>query len=129
MRIKVGSLDRCSVINGGDRILVGVVDEDGRAVDISVTTDQAHSIAMTLPQVLAASLLRKHGDASLRYIVPLEAWKIEASSDGNRLIVTLASEDGFEFCFAAEMGTCSSLGSELSTSAEKLENVMTAVRN
>ncbi len=109
MKIEASSLSTCSVVSGGDRISLGLVDENGQEIEIKVSAADAHSIAMTLPQLLNKSLKEKYHDNALRYAVPLETWKVEAASDGHQVIMTFATSGGYEVSFATRPDMCRSL--------------------
>jgi len=119
VKIEASSLGTCSVTKGGDRILLGFVGPDGQDIEIKVLTADACAIAMTLPRLLKNSLWEKHHDASLRYVFPLDTWKVEAASDGTQVILTFATDAGFEISFASKPDMVSSLGSALFESAER----------
>ena len=119
MKIEASSLCTCSVVNGGDRISLGLVDEMGWEIEIKVSTADAHSIAMTLPRLLNSSLKEKYRDTNLRYAVPMEMWKVEAASDGRQVIMTLVTGGGYEVSFATNPDMCRSLGLALFESTER----------
>lgn len=118
MKIEANSLGTCAVVKGGERISLGLVDAQGRNVEIQVSASDACAIAMTLPRLLRHSLTEKYRDPSLRYIFPLDTWQVEAASDGRQVILTFATGGGFEVSFATRPTTCRSLGSALYESTE-----------
>lgn len=73
---------------------------------------------MTLPRLLRTSLQTKYHDPSLRYVFPLDSWKVEAASSGTQVILTFATQGGFEVSFSASPETCPLLGSALFESTE-----------
>lgn len=127
MKIETSSLGSCSVVKGGDRISLGLVDENGEEVEIKVSTADAHSIAMTLPRLLKGCLKEKYRDAGLRYAFPLDMWKVEAALDGNQVIMTFVTGSGYEVSFATRPDMCRSLGSALYESTKQRISTATAI--
>jgi hypothetical protein len=119
MPIEAEALSTCRVVEGGERIALRFVDAAGNPNEVLLSTSDASAIAMTLPRLLRTALGSRFGDDTLRYVFPLDGWRIEAASDGRNLILTLATNGGFEVSFAAEPAAVRSLGSAL---AERLPN-------
>lgn len=113
MKIDASGLTGCSVEIGGDHISLGLLDGDGRPVQLKLSAADACSLAMTLPRLLQASIREKHRDDSLRYAYPLDGWTIETASDETQLILTLVTGDGFEVSFTTRPDMCSALRSAL----------------
>ena len=113
MKIEASSLTTCSVVEGGDHISLGLIDDAGRPVELKVSAADACAIAMTLPTLLKKSLKEKYQDPTLRYVFPLDTWQVEAASDGKQIIVTLTTGQGFEVSFGTKPETCRSLSSAL----------------
>ncbi len=118
MKIEASSLSTCAVVDGGDQITLGIVDANGRDIEIRVSAADACSIAMTLPKLLRNSLQTKYHDPSLRYVFPLDSWNVEAASSGTQVILTFATQGGFEVSFSTNPETCPLLGSALFESTE-----------
>ena len=119
MKIEASSLTTCSVVDGGERIALCLVDENGEPVEIEVSASDACAIAMTLPRLVRDSLVEKYRDDSLRYVFPLDDWQVEAASDGHQLILTFTTGHGFEVSFVTPRDICRSLGSALHESSEQ----------
>lgn len=117
MKIEIGSLAACGVSSGGN-IVLGLKDSAGAPVELRISPEDAHSIAMTLPNLLDSSLRQRYRDDSLRYAVPLEVWKVEASSDGSEVIMTFTAMGGFAVSFATRAEMCRTLALALSGSTE-----------
>lgn len=126
MKIEASSLTNCSVVNGGERIALRLVDENGEPVEIEVSASDACAMAMTLPRLVRDSLVEKYRDDTLRYVFPLDDWQVEAASDGRQLILTFATGHGFEVSFVTPLDTCRSLGSALHQSSEQPRVAFTA---
>jgi hypothetical protein len=118
MKIDARGLTGCSVVEGGERISLGMVDEKGEALELKVSASDACAIAMTLPTLLNLSMKEKFRDESLRYVFPLDDWKIETASDGKQIIVTLTTGQGYEVSFASPPDACRLLGSALAAPLE-----------
>lgn len=118
MKIDARSLTKCSVEDDGETISLGLVDDNGQAVELKVSASDASAMAMTLPRLLKNAIQEKHKDDSLRYVFPLDNWQIEAASDGKQVIVTLMTGSGFEVSFVTKPDTCRSIGIALSDSLE-----------
>ncbi len=102
-------LTTCSLIEDGHAIRLEFVDSKGQPGAVELPFDQAQSIVMTLPQVLAKALQRRTQSRSSRYVFSLGRWSIE-SSDENSLIVTMATPDGFEVSFSIPFDACRAIG-------------------
>lgn len=103
-------LTTCGVVNDGRAIRLEFLDAEGRPVSVEFPFDQAQSIVMTLPQMLAKALQRRTRSPSSRYAFSLGRWSIESSEEKNSLIVTLATADGFQVSFAIPFDACRAMG-------------------
>lgn len=119
MEIEARGLRNCSVMEGGERISLGMVDENGQPLELKVSASDACAIAMTLPRLLNLSMKEKFRDDSVRYVFPLDDWKVETTSDGKQVIVTLTTGQGYEVSFASPPDTCRLLGSALTVPLEQ----------
>jgi hypothetical protein len=68
---------------------------------------------MTLPGLLSKARKARCGNESARYVFPLGEWLLEGVADGDSLIVTLRTVDGFKVSFGASFDMCRSLAAEL----------------
>jgi hypothetical protein len=103
-------LTTCSVVKDGGAIRLEFLDGEQQPVSVEFPFDQAQSIVMTLPQMLSKALQRRTRSASSRYAFPLGRWSIESSDEKNSLIVTLATDDGFQVSFAIPFDACRAIG-------------------
>lgn len=129
MPIEAESLATCSVVDGGERISLRFVDKSGSANEVLLSTEDASAIAMSLPRLLRTALVGRFGDDTLRYVFPLDGWRIEAAGDGRNLILTLSTDGGFEASFAAEPDAVQSLGSALSARWPDYAQACARIRN
>lgn len=102
-------LSTCNVIDEGRAIRFDFIDQEGRPLSIEFPFEQAHSIIMTLPQMLSQALKRLTLDQTARYVFPLGRWSIE-SGDNQSLITTLSTKDGFQVSFAIPFDACRAIG-------------------
>jgi hypothetical protein len=102
-------LTRSRIVNEGRAVRLEFLDSDGRPVAVEFPFDQAESIVMTLPQMLAKALQRRTHDRSSRYVFPLGRWSIESCSEKS-LIATLCTDDGFQVSFAIPCDACRAIG-------------------
>ena len=94
------------------------LDSSGNAVRLELPVEQAESLIMTLPQLLACALRQRTGDQDARYVFGLGEWAIESAKGQACLITTLKTPDGFEVCFGIPFGAARSLGQNLLHAAE-----------
>lgn len=113
LKIEASTLTSCTVVDGGERLALGMIDADGRKVELNVSVSDGCAIAMTLPRLLSTALKQKFRDDSLRYVFPLDTWQVETVQDGTQIIMTLATGGGFEVSFATRPDACRSFGSAL----------------
>ena len=105
-------LTTCTVVKEGRAIRLEFLDGDGHPASIEFPFEQAESIVMTLPQMLAKALQRRTHTPSSRYVFSLGGWSIE-SCDQRSLIATLSTGDGFQVSFAIPFEACRAIGHAL----------------
>jgi hypothetical protein len=103
-------LTTCSVVKDGQAIRLEFLDGEDQPVSVEFPFEQAQSIVMTLPQMLAKALQRRTGSPSSRYAFSLGRWSIETSDERSSLIMTLATDDGFQVSFAIPFDACRAIG-------------------
>jgi hypothetical protein len=118
VKIRSEKLTTCRVATDGQEIGLEFLDSSGTAVRLEMPVEQAESLIMTLPQLLASALRQKTGDEDARYVFGLGEWAIESSERRDCLIATLKTPDGFEVCFGIPFDACRSLGWNLLRAAE-----------
>jgi hypothetical protein len=121
VKFRSESLTTCRVAADGGEVGLGFVDSSGAAVRLDLPVEQAESLIMTLPQLLACALRQRTGDQDARYVFGLGEWAIESAKDQACLITTLKTPDGFEVCFGIPFEACRSLGWNLLRAAETHE--------
>jgi hypothetical protein len=120
MKICSSRLTTCSVIGDGEVVELGFLDSSGEPVSVQLPFDQAESLVMTLPHLLARALKRRTGLESARYVFRVGDWSIEGTEeDQNCLILTLATVDGFEVSLGISSEKCGILGARLRDASEK----------
>jgi len=102
-------LTTCDTVENGETIRLDFLDEMGRPASVELPFAQAQSIAMTLPGLLSKALQGRTNSAAARFVFPLGQWCIERGDDGC-LIVTLATDDGFQVSFGVPFDACQAIG-------------------
>jgi hypothetical protein len=110
MKIHCAALTTCGVTENGQDVRLDFVDQRGTDVSLQLPFEQAQAIAMTLPSLLTRALRALTGKASARYVFALERWEVEQSGDCDGLLLTLATEDGFQVSFGVPAEACRGLG-------------------
>ena len=118
VKIRSQRLTTCQVNANGAEIGLEFLDVSGAAVRLEMPVEQAESLVMTLPQILALALRQKTGDEDARFVFALGEWAIESAKGQDCLIATLKTPDGFEVCFGIPFEACRSLGWNLLRAAE-----------
>jgi hypothetical protein len=110
MKICSARLTTCGVLHDGQMVNLDLVDDAGAAISLQLPFDQAQAIAMTLPSLLTQALRSITGSATARYVFPLDRWTVEQSKEHKGLLVTLATDEGFQVSFGIPAEACRSLG-------------------
>jgi|RhiMethySRZTD1v2_1073278.scaffolds.fasta_scaffold1162908_1 hypothetical protein len=119
MKICGSKLTTCRV-SDGEVVELGFLDSSGETASVQLPFDQAESLVMTLPHLLARALRRRTGLENARYVFRVGDWSIEATEEEHDcLILTLVTVDGFEVSLAIPLGTCGLLGACLRDETEK----------
>src|SRR5271168_319670 len=115
MIVKICStkLTTCDVLPDGQAVRLDLVDQSGADVSLQLPFDQAQAMAMTLPSLLTRALKSLTGSATARYVFPLDHWTVESTNGNDGLLLTLATDDGFQVCFGIPAEACRGLGSTL----------------
>jgi hypothetical protein len=88
MEIDIETLAACEVAADGGAISLGFVDSVGRPATVTLSLNDAGSLAMTLPGLITKALQTRFGDRSLH--------------NAAQVLVTLRTADGFSACFSVE---------------------------
>ena len=121
MKIRCAGLTTCGVAQEGHVVELGIIDHEGRELTLELSFAQAQAIAMTLPSLLTRALQALTGKASSRYVFALERWTVEQSNGCNGLLLTLATEGGFNVCFGVPAEACRGLGHILALGMDQSE--------
>jgi hypothetical protein len=100
--MEMETLTTCEVAAGGGAISLGFVDPAGQPATVTLSLNDAGSLAMTLPGLITRALQTRFGDQSLNIAYPLASWAIEQSSDPAQVLVTLRTAGGFSACFSVQ---------------------------
>jgi hypothetical protein len=107
--ISSSRLTTCEVIENGKAVRLDFLDNAGKQVSVAFPFEQAESVVMTLPRMLAMALQLRTRSQEARYVFPLARWSIE-SGDENFLIANLMTNDGFAVSFAVPFDACRAIG-------------------
>lgn len=118
MKICSAKLTTCEVAQGGQVVCLGLVDETGADVSLQLPFDQAQAVAMTLPSVLTRALKSLTGSTTARYVFPLDHWTVEEAKEHQGLLLTLATDEGFQVSFGIPAEACRGLGQTLAGSLD-----------
>jgi hypothetical protein len=102
MEIDTETLTTCEIAADGGAISLGFVDSAGQPATVTLSLDDAGSLAMTLPGLITKALQARFDDRSLHNAYPLASWALEQSSDPTQVLVTLRTADGFSACFSVQ---------------------------
>ena len=102
MEIDIETLAACEVAADGGAISLGFVDSAGQPATVTLSLNDAGSLAMTLPGLITKALQTRLGDQNLHNAYPLASWAVEQSSDPAQVLVTLRAADGFSACFSIQ---------------------------
>ena len=111
-------LTTCTVVEKGQVIRLGLLEQIGQTVFVDLPFDQAASILMTLPRLLSIALKAQTDDAGARYVFQVGHWSVEWEKGLECLILTLQTQDGFEVAFAIPLDACAEIGSALKRHSE-----------
>jgi len=111
--MEMETLTACEVAADGGAISLGFVDSAGQPATVTLSLNDAGSLAMTLPGLITRALQTRFGDRRLCNAYPLASWAIEQSSDPAQVLVTLRTADGFSACFSVQRQQQSEFGEAL----------------
>src|SRR5262245_25277585 len=129
MKILSSKLTTCRVIDDGKTIELQLLDDSQGIVSLQLPFGHAETLVMTLPSLLTSALRQQTGDQGARYVFGLGNWMLEQTKDGNCLIATLTTTDGFATCFGMPFGACQSLGRNLVHYAEEVSRAREFAEN
>jgi hypothetical protein len=109
MKICSARLTTCEILRDGQAVSLDLVDDMGTDVSLQLPFDQAQAVAMTLPSLLTRALRSLTGSATARYVFPLNHWAVEESKNQDGLLLTLATEEGFQVSFGIPAEACRGL--------------------
>jgi hypothetical protein len=113
-----GELATCGVLDGGRALRLNLLDQAGNPTFVELPFDQAASIVLTLPSLLTKALQARTGSADARYVFSAARWKLELAQ-GNSLLLSLRTDDGFDICFGISFEMCKAIGAAMSTGVER----------
>lgn len=109
------------VAEEGERVRLGLEDEDGQPHAVSLPASVLSALMMTIPRMLRQALEKRFADSSLRMIHELGDWRVERAAAADAFIISLATVDGFEVTFAVPSSQADRLGETLRFSAHDVQ--------
>lgn len=113
MMICSSKLTTCKVVGNGEAVILGLQDFRSAPVSVQLPFEQAASVVMTLPQLLAQALTKRTGNRNSRYVFRVSHLFLEGSSNQDCLILTWKTVDGFEVSLGIPIESCGALGASL----------------
>jgi hypothetical protein len=110
----------CTVSSDGGSITLSLPGKRHKRHELVLTFDEASSLAMTLPRLLRMALRQKYSDGAVRHVYPLREYAVEFASDLRHLIVTLATDGGFDVVFAINVEAATAMARDLARNGELL---------
>ncbi len=120
MNICSVELTTCGILQDGQIVRLELVDDNGTAVSLRLPIHQAQAVAMTLPSLLTRALKSLTGSPNARYVFPLNSWTVELSGEHDGLLLTLATDEGFQVSFGIPAEACTGLGLTLASGSDRL---------
>jgi hypothetical protein len=98
------ALTNLAVAADGTAVSIDVTDGNSIPGSLVLSVDALQSLIMSLPRAMQQALQLRYCDPSLRLVYPLGNWRLEASTQPGKLLLTLATGEGFEVTFAVIAG-------------------------
>src|SRR5581483_1822559 len=98
--INGAALTTFEIAPDGSTVSIHVADAEQRPASLVLPSECLAALIMTLPRMMRQALQRRYRDSSLRLVYPMDAWALEASTERDKLILTLSTADGFDVSFA-----------------------------
>jgi hypothetical protein len=93
------ALTNVDLASDGSCVRFNLTDVNDRSAALELPIECINQMLMTLPHVINRALRSLHRDDSFRLVFPLGAWRLERVAGDERLILSLATDDGFEVSF------------------------------
>jgi hypothetical protein len=111
--IGVQALTTCGIAANGRYVRMNFTDTHGCPSSLTLPTDCAQQLIMTLPELVSRALQAELSDDSVRAVFTLGGWRVEsATSKGH--ILTMSTPDGFAVSFAVSTSDLREMTSRLS---------------
>jgi hypothetical protein len=110
--IGVQALTTCGIAADGRYVRLNFTDTNGCQSSLTLPTDCAQQLIMTLPDVISRALRAELSDHSVRAVFTLGDWRVE-SSTSKALILTMSTPDGFTVSFAVSTSDLREMTSRL----------------
>lgn len=109
--VDVRELKTLAVSGDGSSFRMGVRDASGRDVGLVFPTDAVRTLMLSLFRVGDTAFKRVVNDDSARLVYPVDTCKLQSVPGADRLILVLATADGFEAAFYIDRETLASVAS------------------
>jgi hypothetical protein len=93
------TLTTFEVASDGSMVSINVTDASSRPGALVLPSECLQVMIMSLPEMMQQALRRRYRDPSLRLVYPMADWRVEASTEPGKVILTLATRDGFAVSF------------------------------
>jgi hypothetical protein len=111
--LTASELDSYEVSPDGTVVRLGFRLSDGEIVRLELPGEHVAPLAMSLPRIAKLALARRYRDPSLRLVFPVGEWRVEQSERLETALLTLATEDGFEACYAIALADLDGLSASV----------------
>jgi hypothetical protein len=111
--IGVQALTTCGIAADGRHVRVSFTDTNGCPASLTLPTDCAQQLIMTLPELVSWALQAELSDDSVRAVFALGGWRVESATSKEH-ILTMSTSDGFAVSFAVNTSALREMTSRLS---------------
>lgn len=110
--IRVQALTTCGTAADGRYVQLHFKDTHGCTAALTLPTDCAHQLIMTLPRLVSSALQTELKDDSVRAVFALGEWRVERATS-KVYIFTMRTPDGFAVSFSVRGSDLREMTSQL----------------
>lgn len=121
--IRLTELLSYEVTASGSSVELSAMGEEEAEVKLQLPYPMLGALLMTLPGAMQSAVRQASGDPRLRHAYHLGAWALERSAQDNMLLLSMATEDGFQVTFSLSQTDASTLADVISGSNTALDAV------
>lgn len=111
--IASSKLTTCEIASDGGAVRLYFLDRTGETAFLELPFEQAQSVAMTMPRLLATALRARTGSSNARYVFPTSEWALELGDAPGTILLTLRTHGGFEASFGIGFDMARNIGTAL----------------